>query len=220
MDRRVRLGGGLLLSTIVVGGAFLVSPEWMLQWLGWLSGDPLRLGAALVVLALVRPLLAWPVTLVAVVAGYGWGLAAFPVALALMVLTCIPPYLLARYSADGGRFAEMGEKAADVAGDFRGIVAGRLFPAPSDIVSVGAGLAGIPRRTYILATAVGEIPWAFAGVAAGQSIHRVVREGLTAVVDPSLVVATVVVAGLMLAGPTYRYATGRQDADIKDVVAR
>ncbi|SFR57772.1 TVP38/TMEM64 family protein [Halogeometricum limi] len=217
MDSRVRSVGSALVVAIAAGALFLFSPEWVLERLGWLAGDPVRFAVALVVLALVRPLLLWPATLVAVLAGYAWGLMAFPVALVLMVVTCTPPYLFGRFSADGGRFSEVGEKAMDVAGDFRGIVAGRVFPAPSDIVSVGSGLAGVRSRTYLGATAVGQIPWAFAGVAAGGSIYRVVNEGITAVVSPSILAATVVVAALMLAGPAYSYAT--DGGDIADVVA-
>lgn len=219
MDKRVRRVGGLVLLAVVAGGALLVSPDWLLDRISWLAENPLRLGLALVVLALVRPLLAWPATLLAVVAGYGWGLVGFPAALALMAVTCTPPYLLARRSAEDGRFAEVGEKAVDVAGDFRSVVAGRLFPVPSDIVSIGAGLADVPPRTYLLATAIGQAPWAFAGVAAGRSVHRFVSEGIQAIASPSLIAAAVLVAVLLLVGPVVRHVAA-DDVDAADVLAR
>lgn len=197
------LGAAVLL--IVGLGAVLTSPRWVLTRLDWLAADPVRFTAALVALALIRPLLAWPTTLIAVVVGYGWGLRGLPVALALIALTSVPPFLVARRSADGGRVATAGARAVDVTGDLRGVIVSRLLPAPSDVVSVGIGLSGVPLRAFLVGTAVGELPWAFAGVVAGGSIQRVLREGLGAVIEPQLILAAAVAALLLLAGPAYRH---------------
>jgi len=199
----VALGAAVLL--IVGLGAVLTSPRWVLTRLDWLAADPVRFTAALVALALIRPLLAWPTTLIAVVVGYGWGLRGLPVALALIALTSVPPFLVARRSADGGRVATAGARAVDVTGDLRGVIVSRLLPAPSDVVSVGIGLSGVPLRAFLVGTAVGELPWAFAGVVAGGSIQRVLREGLGAVIEPQLILAAAVAALLLLAGPAYRH---------------
>lgn len=207
MKRRTRLVAGLGLFLVVAAGALLASPAWVLGRLAWLAADPLRFAAALVVLALVRPLLAWPTTLLAVVAGYGYGLAGLPVALGLIVATSVPPYLVARRNRGDGRWVAAGERARDVAGDLRSVTASRLFPAPSDVVSVGAGIAGVPLGPFALGTALGETPWALAGVLAGQSIERVHAEGLAAVVDPRLAAAGAIVAALLLAAPVYRQVT-------------
>lgn len=196
------LGATVLL--IVGLGAVLTSPRWVLTRLDWLAADPVRFTAALIALALVRPLLAWPTTLIAVIVGYGWGLRGLPVALALIALTSVPPFLLARRSADGGRVATAGARAVDATGDLRGVIVSRLLPAPSDVVSVGIGLSGVPLRAFLVGTAVGELPWAFAGVVAGGSIQRVLREGLGAVIEPQLVLAAAIAALLLLAGPAYR----------------
>ena len=211
MQRRSRaaLGAGLLL--LVAVGAVLTSPRWLLARLDWLAADPVRFTVALVALALVRPLLAWPTTLIAVAVGYAWGFRGLPIALALIAVTSLPPFLLARRSADGGRFSTAGAKAVDATGDLRSVVVSRLLPAPSDVVSVGIGLSGVPVRAFLVGTAIGELPWAVAGIVAGRSIDRVLREGLGSVVEPQLLVAAGVAAALLLAGPAYRHFRGEPD---------
>ena len=72
MNRRA-LVGGLVAAAVVVAVVF-ASPGAVLDRLAWVTVEPGRLVAVLVALAVVRPLLAWPVTLLAVVAGYGFGL--------------------------------------------------------------------------------------------------------------------------------------------------
>ena len=208
MQRRTRAAVGVAALLVVGLGAALTSPRWVLSRLDWLAADPLRFTAALVALALLRPLLAWPTTLIAVVVGYGWGLRGLPVALALIALTSVPPFLLARRSADGGRFATASARAVDATGDLRSVIVSRLLPAPSDVVSVGVGLSGVPLRAFVVGTAIGELPWAVAGIVAGQSIERVLREGLGAVIDPQLILAAGVAAVLLLAGPAYRHFGG------------
>lgn len=205
MDRRTRMVVGLGLFLAVAAGALLTSPAWVLARLDWVAADPVRFVVALLVLAVVRPFLAWPTTLLAVVVGYGWGLPGLPVALALITLTSVPPYLLARRGRGSGRVAELGEQAVGVAGDLRSVTASRLIPAPSDVVSIAAGVSNVRLAPFLLGTAIGEIPWAVAGVVAGESIETVLTEGLGAVVDPALVVAALVAAVLLLAGPAYRH---------------
>ncbi len=205
MQRRSRAALGAVILLVVGLGAALTSPQWVLSRLDWLAADPIRFAAALVALALVRPLLAWPTTLIAVVVGYGWGFRGLPIALALIALTSVPPFLLARQSADGGRFASAGARAVDATGDLRGVIVSRLLPAPSDVVSVGIGLSGVPLRAFVIGTAIGELPWAVAGIVAGRSIGRVLREGLGAVIELELILAAGVAALLLLAGPAYRH---------------
>lgn len=201
MYRRRRIVAGLVALAAV---ACLASPDALLARLRWVAADPARLAVALVVLALVRPALAWPTTALAFAAGYGYGLAGLPFALALVVLTSVPPYLLARRARGDGRIAAAGERLAGVAGDRRGVIAGRLLPAPSDAVSVAAGVAGVGPRPYLLGTAVGEAPWAVAGVLAGSSADALSVEGLSTAADPRLVAAAVAAAALLCAGPAYR----------------
>ncbi|MFC6786277.1 TVP38/TMEM64 family protein [Halobaculum halobium] len=221
MNRRA-LFGGLVAGAVVVAVA-LTSPSVVLDRLSWVVAEPSRLLAMLVVLAVVRPLLAWPVTLLAVVAGYGFGLSAVPLSLGAMVLTSIPPYLFARRGRGAGdalaggdristavndlldRAVGAGERAVSVAGGTRSVAASRLLPFPSDAVSVAAGLAGVRAGPFVLGSAVGELPWAVAGTVAGASAGRVAEAGLAGVIDPWLI-ATAGLAGLLLlAGPAYRH---------------
>ncbi|WP_277555226.1 VTT domain-containing protein [Halobaculum limi] len=220
MNRRVVAGG--LVAATVVAAALLTSPAAVLNRAGWVVADPLRLLAVLVALAVVRPFLAWPVTLVAVVTGYGFGLAGAPLALALMVCTSMPPYLIARRGRDGardfaavpggdraselvGRVVGAGERAVSVAGGTRSIAASRLLPFPSDVVSVAAGLSGVRAVPFVVGSAIGELPWAVAGTVAGASAGRIADAGLSGVFDVRLV-ATAGLAGLLLlVGPAYRH---------------
>lgn len=222
MNRRA-LAGGLVAAAVLVA-VLSTSPSAVLDRLSWVVTDPIRLVAVLLTLALVRPLLAWPVTLLAVIAGYGFGLPAVPLSLAAMVLTSIPPYLFARRGLgsdksaldDGDRITEAvgdvvdrvvgaGERAVSVAGGTRSVAASRLLPFPSDAVSVAAGLAGVRPGPFVLGSAIGELPWAVAGTVAGASAGRVAEGGIAGVVDPRLVAAAALAGLLLLAGPAYRH---------------
>ncbi len=213
MQRRAHLAVALAVVALAVA-AWTTSPEAVLSRIAWLAADPVRFGVALTALAAVRPLLAWPTTVLAVAAGYAYGLAGVPFALALIVLTSVPPYYLSRRvrgsSGDttGHRIlrgiSTRGERAVSVAGDLRSVVASRLLPAPSDVVSVGAGVSDVPLGAFVVGTALGEIPWAVAGVLAGSSLDSLASAG-TLRVDLRLVVAAALVAVLLLARPTYRF---------------
>ncbi|WP_224334811.1 TVP38/TMEM64 family protein [Haloprofundus halobius] len=190
--------------------AWLVSPEALFERLRWLAADPVRFVAVLTLVALVRPLLAWPTTLLAVVVGYTHDLTWVPIALALVAVSSVPPYLFGRHIRGGsGRFAAAGERFVDTTGDVRSVAASRLFPAPSDIVSVGAGIADVRFRSYLLGTALGETPWVVGGVLVGGSLGALTTDSLTGLFDIRLVAAAAVVGALLLAGPLYRYASER-----------
>ncbi|WP_251342736.1 VTT domain-containing protein [Haloplanus halophilus] len=207
MDRRARLAAGVGVLSLVALLAWASSPSWVLGRLAWVAADPLRLTVALVAVAVVRPLFAWPTTLLAVVAGYGLGLAGFPLALGLVVVTSLPPYWLAGRGVGDGRVAAVGERLVAEAGDLRSVVGSRLLPLPSDVVSAGAGVAGVSTRTFALGTAVGEVPWVAAGVIAGDSVATLSRVSLSAAMDPRVVVGAAMLAVLAFAGPAYRLAT-------------
>ncbi|GAA0208416.1 TVP38/TMEM64 family protein [Halobaculum roseum] len=221
MNRRALVGG--LVAAAVVIAAVLSSPSAVLDRIAWVTAEPWRLVAILAALAVVRPLLAWPVTLLAVVAGYGLGLSAIPLSLAAMVATSVPPYLFARRGRDAGdalaggdristavnglldRAVGAGERAVSVAGGTRSVAASRLLPFPSDAVSVAAGLAGVRAGPFVLGSAVGELPWAVAGTVAGASAGRVAEVGLDGVIDPWLIGTAALGGLLLLAGPAYRH---------------
>jgi uncharacterized membrane protein YdjX (TVP38/TMEM64 family) len=198
---------GLLVLVGVAAAAWARSPDAALRALAWLAADPLRYLVACVALAAVRPLFAWPTTLVGVAVGFGFDVAVgVPLALVLYTLTSVPPYLFARRAGGDGRVAAAGRRVRDATGDFRGVAAGRLFPAPSDVVSVGAGVAGVPFGVYVLATAVGELPWALASVVAGASLDSLVSGTAADVFDPRFVAGLAALGVLVLAGPLLRRA--------------
>lgn len=207
--RRSRLVFGFALLA-VVAAAVLVAPERALRGLAWVAADPLRFAVALFLVALVRPLLAWPTTLLAVGAGYGYGLVGIPYALALITLTSVPPYLVARHFGRESRVAIAGERVVREAGDLRSVVASRLIPAPSDVVSVAAGVSGVSLSTFALGTAIGELPWAVVGVLAGASLDSLSNATL-GTFDWRLIAACGLAAVLLLAGPVYRVVVGRKE---------
>lgn len=208
----VRVGVGGVLAVVLLAAA-VTSPDAVLRRLAWATADPARFVAAAVCLALVRPLLAWPTTILAVVVGYAVGVVGVPFALALVVLTSVPPFLFARRVGRGGRVAAAGEAFVERTGDVRSVVASRLVPAPSDVVSVAAGVSGVRLRSFVAGTAVGETPWVLAGVIAGASAETLAAGDVAGAVDARLVVATAFAAAVLVAPSLYEWydeRTGRR----------
>ena len=220
MNRRYVALGALL--GLVVVASWLASPDVAFGTLEWLASDPFRFAVALVALSAVRPFLAWPTTLVAVAVGFGYGWVGVPFGVVLLTLTALPPYYLARFgraepSTDGGisgRISETGERFVAAAGGTRTVAATRLLPMPSDAVSLGAGVAGVRLRPFLIGTAVGELPWVIAGVAIGVSADRLASGDLSAL-DPALFVGMAGVATLLLAGPIYRAYLRRRTGSLE-----
>jgi uncharacterized membrane protein YdjX (TVP38/TMEM64 family) len=211
----VRVAAGVALAAVLAAAA-VASPDAVLARATWLAADPTRFVVAAVCLALVRPLLAWPTTLLAVVVGFALGVAGFPFALSLIVLTSVPPYLFARRVGRGGRVAATGEAFVERAGDARSVIASRLLPAPSDVVSVAAGVAGVRLRWFLVGTAVGEVPWAAAGVLAGASAETLAAGDVAGAFDLRLVVVAGLAAAALLAPTLYRWHRGERGDDAED----
>lgn len=214
MNRRSAIGGYVVAGAagaLLVGIAVFASPVVVFASLEWLAAHPVRFGVALLALAAVRPFLAWPNTLLAVAVGYGYGWAGVPFGVALLTLTALPAFWLARAGRleartkfrVAERLCDTGERLTDATGSVRAVVATRLFPVPSDAVSVGAGIAGVRTRPFLLGTAVGELPWTVVGVAVGVSIDRLTADGVSGA-DPTVFVAMAGLGALLLAGPLYR----------------
>lgn len=204
----VRQLAGIGVVALVAGAAALAtSPSALFAHAETLAARPALLAAALLVLYLGRPLLAWPISALSVLLGYLYGPVAIPLALAGAVVTTLPAYATARYLGhDAGLLARVGDAGSLVrrtTGDLRGVVAVRLAPLPTDPVSYAAGLAGVPLRPYVAGTALGEAPWVVATVLLGASMGQLTTRGLTG--DPLLLVTTVALAVLLaLSGPAYR----------------
>lgn len=161
----------------------------------------------LVGLYLVRPFLAWPITALSVLVGYKYGvLVGVPVALAGAVATSLVPYYFGDRLPTAGsvldRVRTGGERYFAAAGDVRGVAAARLAPTPAEAVSAAAGLAGVPPTAFVLGTILGELPWTVAAVALGASLDTLTMS--PSHVDLRLVLACVLLAVLVLAGPAWR----------------
>ena len=213
MHRRAAVGV-VLVATVVVA-SLAVSPTATFATLSALADDPVAFGVALVACYLLRPLVAWPTTLVAVVVGYGYGVAVgIPVALAGAVLTSMPVFAAGRYFGDsednplswlapGERFLAAAGEYFDATGDFRGVTAARLAPLPADAVTATAAMTGVSLPAFCAATVVGELPWTVAAILVGSSLSTLSADGVGAV-DPRLVVGLGIAATILLAGPLYR----------------
>lgn len=219
---RTLASAGIVGLLVVVGA--IVSPASTLGAIESVADDPATFGLCVAALYAVRPLVAWPTTPLAVVVGYGFGVAAgVPIALIGVSLTVIPPFLVVRRLAGGswaiaGR-SSLADRAADRArrstaryferaGPVRGVVVARLAPIPSDAATIAAAASGVTLRQLVVGTIVGELPWTIAAVVVGASAATLTTEGLGRVGAPLLVACTLA-AALLLAGPVYEVARER-----------
>lgn len=206
-----QLAGLAMLGAVALAAALAFSPSAVARRVTALAAEPWLFVAALLAAYLLRPLVAWPISVLSVIVGFALGPAGIPVALGGAVLTCLPPYLLARHVGhDAGLLGTLGDHGRDyfaATGDLRGIVAARLAPLPADPVSYTAGLAGVSPGQYALGTALGELPWVTAAVLVGASAEVVTTEGLHG--GPAVIVGATALALLLLSGPAYRLARAR-----------
>ncbi|MDF9744250.1 TVP38/TMEM64 family protein [Natrinema salsiterrestre] len=225
---RMRVIAGAIVATGMVVAGVLVSPSTAIGTVDSLAADPLLFGVVVAGLYLVRPFLAWPTTPLAVVVGYGFGVAVgVPVALAGIVVTVLPVFVAARLlsaddgegdpdarvaagtceSDDGTGFLERARDTVgryyETAGPLRGVTASRLAPIPSDVATCAAAISGVSLRQFVLGTVIGELPWTIAAVVVGASAATITAGGFG---ELGLVfsVGCAVAAAFLLAGPIYR----------------
>lgn len=199
---------GVVLALLVAAG-LLVSPDTIVKRVGTFLGSP-YFPVLLGILYLVRALIALPVTALAVLVGFKYGLLiGFPVALAGSVASTYVPYAITRHTDFESRLLRQAEDAADdffdATGDLRGVITARVAPVPAQTTSVAAGAAPVSTRTFLFGTAVGEIPWVFAAVTIGASLHRLTVSDVS--FSPWLIAGTVVATVVLLAGPAYKFLT-------------
>ena len=207
--------GLIVLLGLIVAASVLSSPGQLLRAIEGLLADPLRFALALAVVYVLRPLVAWPLSLLSVLVGYAYGFAlGFPVALIGTVGSCLLPFLVARYVRTDvgllGWLSGSGERFFDATGPVRGVFAARLAPAPADAISYGAGLSGMSTRAFVLGTALGEIPWTAAFVLVGASMSEFSTQGAT-LDSTAFVLGAALFGALVLAGPAYRYLRTRRE---------
>lgn len=215
-SRAVRLGVIALLLLGAVVGVVVVSPSDIVDQLAS-SRETWLVLAVLAGAYLVRPLVLVPMSAITIFVGFRYGVVVgFPIALLGTAVTTLPPYLLAnRIRTDEGPvgwLARPGRRAVHVTGEFRGVVAARLLPAPADAVSYGAGVSNVSVAAYVAGTAVGELPWTAAYLLIGASLHRLAVD--RAAIDWRFVAGMTVISGLLLARPVYQWLTAwrRNDA--------
>ena len=205
---------GVLLALVVAAG-ILISPDVIVKRLAAFLGSPF-FPVLLVVLYLVRSLIAVPITALAVLVGFKYGLLfGVPLALALSVVSTYVPYAITRYTDFESKLLRQAEDVADdffdATGDLRGVITARIAPVPAQTTSVAAGAAPVSTRDYMLGTAIGEIPWMVAAVTIGTSLHRLTVTDVS--FNPWLIAGTVVATLVLLAGPAYKFLTDDGDDD-------
>lgn len=220
---RTRALAGAVAASGMVAAGLLVSPSRVMETVDALVADPFLFGLVVAGLYLVRPLLAWPTTPLAVVVGYGFGVAAgVPIALGGVVTTVLPVFLVARWLAgetdpthepraereNGGsrvldRAGDAIARYYETAGPLRGVIASRLAPIPSDVATCAAAVSGVTLRQLVVGTAIGELPWTIAAVVVGASAATITSSGLGEL-GVAFSVACALAAVVLLAGPVYR----------------
>lgn len=215
MQQRRRLGLGVLTLLAVAVAAWVVSPAVAFENVERLTSTPLVFIAVVFVVAVIRPFLAWPTLLLPIGIGYVYGLAGLPLAVAALVVTGLPPYWFGvSATAKSGQVTTAGEQFLSETGGVRGVAAARLFPVPSDVISVAAGAVGVRFRPFVVGTLFGELPWAILGILAGGSVDRLTTGALSRAVDPWLVAGMTALAILLLAGPCYRLVSARNTTEL------
>ncbi len=220
---RRAIGGVLLVSGILTAGIVL-SPGSAATFLESVADDPVLFGLVVAGLYLVRPLFAWPTTPLALVVGYGFGLAlGVPIALTGVILTVTPVFVAARWFVSDPAEPSLEElpfggsidrtttaiyQYYRTAGQIRGVTVSRLAPIPSDISTCTAAVSGVSYPRFIIGTVLGELPWTIAAVAVGSSAATVRTDGLGEL-GVLLTAGCLVAVVVLLAGPAYRTIRSR-----------
>jgi uncharacterized membrane protein YdjX (TVP38/TMEM64 family) len=200
------------LGALALSASVLFSPATIVEGLGSLTAAPLQLALVLAAVYLVRPFLLWPGTAVALALGYLYGpIVAFPIALAGVGLSALPPYAIARYaSSESGVLAAVastGQDLVGVVGEMRSVLVARLWPLPGDAVSYAAGLSEVSVGAFVAGTVAGEVPWMAVSVLAGDSMRTLALSQFS--LGPATIVAIAGLGLLVLSGPLYsRFGAG------------
>jgi len=119
---------------------------------------------------------------------------------------------LKRFTRRHGRWLTLSTKEIDKADRWfdrhggKAVLVGRLVPAVRTLISVPAGIAEMPRRTFLLYSAVGTVAWtAFLAVCGFLLESR--YDAVAAYVNP----VSNVVVGIMVAWYLYRVVTWRRE---------
>lgn len=210
MERATRrqIVGMACLGAVALAAALLFSPATVVARLEHLATHPLQFALALVAIYLVRPLLLWPVSSIALVLGYVYDpVVALPIAIVGAGISGLPPFAVARYvRSDVGLFgsvAATGRRLTNAVGETRGVLVARLSPIPGDPISYASGLSNVSMTAFLTGTLLGEIPWALVTVLAGDSMRTLSVTGFT--LSPAAVGAIAGLGIIVLSGPLYSH---------------
>lgn len=195
----IALLGAIGLAAVSLGPERAIATLLALGESRWLL--PLLLG-----LYFLRPFVGWPHSPFPVAAGFYFGfVGGAVVAFAGLVVTCLPPFAVGRHLADAGTLGRVGDLrgyVTEATGETRTVVSARLLPVPADLVSYGAGVAGVRTRAFTFGTLIGDLPWLLGLVFVGTQLETLTTEGVDALpIEAVLVLALI---GLLLVGtPLY-----------------
>jgi len=198
---------GYITAVITLSFLYFLSSQNLLQSV-YGSVDGVALIVILVGVYVLRSILAIPLSILTVFVGYRYGIfIGFGIGVVGATISCVPPYFIGRYiqTSNGliGFLYTYGESIVNVTGSFRGVVAARVSPIPTDAVSYGAGISDIDFPGYISGTIIGLIPWNIALALLGDSLEELELSN----VEPSqqLIFSMTLVAVLVLAPPVYQW---------------
>lgn len=195
-----------LIVVSIIGAGLIFSPDAVFERAQTVLNSP-WFPVLLIGLYVIRPFLAWPITALSALVGYQYGvLLGVPIAILGAVGSTLIPYTTMRYfEFDSGLLEWATAESEDffsTTGDLRGMIAARIAPVPAEATSLAAGAGDVRPVTFVLGTAIGEIPWAIAAVTIGHSMYRLTLSDVS--FDPWLIAATAVAALVLIAGPAYR----------------
>lgn len=164
------------IGIITISSAIVGTSQLILQFIYISPYSPLFL-AFIFVIYFFRPIFWLPQGYLTTFIGFNYNFY-FAVLIAAVggLLSSLVPYFAARYlNTSSGLLGITSTKCKsyfDTTGDLSGLLAARLSPIPTDVVSYSAGFANISFQYYTIGTVVGEIPWIVALVVIGGSLKE------------------------------------------------
>lgn len=198
---------GFTIFLITMGSFWAISSRGLIEAV-FLPAAGLTLLGLLFVLYFIRSVIAVPLSPITVFVGYQYG---FPLGVGIGIaggtLSCLLPYFLGRYIRTPvgiiGGFSKRTDTFVEIAGSLRSVLAARVSPVPTDVVSYGAGLSNIHFSNYLIGTMIGLIPWTFSLVLLGDSLQQFTLDEVS--VSIQLIGSMILITILILSPAVYRW---------------
>ncbi len=160
-------------------------------------------------LYLIRPLLFLPGTVLTVLAGSVFGIwPGFLYAFLAGLMSGIPAYVVGRWFSDGRTTYGVLERFVSLIrrNPFQAVLMMRFVYLPYDMVNVFCGVMHIPFRTYILATALGNLGGAVSFITIGASLQGNLASGdFSLNLQMMALSGVLVIAGLLISRYVERF---------------